>query len=104
VLKSGGRLAVSDVVVQGDVPAAIRRSVELWAGCVAGALDKSEYTFKLARAGFDEITVEPTRIYHLEDARNFLAGSGVDVDTIVSLVDGKFMSAFIRATKPGTAA
>jgi SAM-dependent methyltransferase len=104
VLKLGGRLAVSDVVVQGDVPAAIRRSVELWAGCVAGALDKREYTFKLARAGFDEITVEPTRIYHMEEARNFLAGSGVDVDTVVSLVDGKFMSAFIRATKPGTAA
>jgi SAM-dependent methyltransferase len=100
VLKPGGRLAVSDVVVRGEVPAELRRSVELWTGCVAGALDESDYASKLGRAGFREISLEPTRIYHVDDARAFLTGSGIDVDAIAPLVDGKFMSAFIRAQKP----
>jgi SAM-dependent methyltransferase len=100
VLKPGGRLAVSDVVVRGEVPAEIRRSVELWAGCVAGALDESDYASKLAHAGFREITLEPTRIYHVDDACGFLASSGLNVDAIAPLVDGKFMSGFIRARKP----
>jgi arsenite methyltransferase len=101
VLKPGGRLAVSDVVVRGHLPFEIRRSVELWAGCVAGALDESDYASKLAQAGFREISLEPTRIYHVDDARAFLTTSGIDVDAIAPLVDGKFMSAFIRARKPG---
>jgi SAM-dependent methyltransferase len=100
VLRPGGRLAVSDVVVRGDVPAELRRSVELWIGCVAGALGEAEYAGKLARAGFEEIYLEPTRIYRVEDARDFLAGSGLDVDAIAPSVDGKFMSAFVRARKP----
>ncbi len=100
VLKPGGRLAVSDVVVRGEVPEAIRRSVELWIGCVAGALEEREYRDKLAKAGFGEIDVEPTRVYKVEDARDFLAGAGLDADTIAPAVDGKFMSAFIRARKP----
>ncbi|HVB29734.1 MAG TPA: arsenite methyltransferase [Terriglobia bacterium] len=100
VLRPGGRLAVSDVVVRGEIPAEIRRNVELWAGCVAGALDESEYRAKLAAAGFDDIGIEPTRIYQIDDARQLLTGQGVDVDTIASLVDGKFMSAFVRAGKP----
>jgi arsenite methyltransferase len=102
VLKPGGRFAVSDVVVRGDVPADIRRSIELWVGCVAGALEESEYRMKLAATGFEAIDIEPTRVYKLEDARQFLAGQGVDVDTVASLVEGKFMSAFVRAKKPGT--
>jgi SAM-dependent methyltransferase len=100
VLRPGGRLAVSDVVVRGEVPAELRRSVELWIGCVAGALGEAEYARKLARAGFEEIHLEPTRIYRVEDARDFLAGSGLDVDAIAPSVDGKFMSAFVRARKP----
>ena len=100
VLKPGGRFAVSDVVVRGEVPAAIRRSVELWIGCVAGALEEGEYRAKLAKAGFDAIDVEPTRIYRTEDAREFLAGAGLDVAAIAPQVDGKFMSAFVRARKP----
>jgi arsenite methyltransferase len=100
VLKPGGRLAVSDVVVTGEIPAAIRKSVELWIGCVAGALRDSDYTAKLASAGFENIAIEPTRIYDVEDARQFLAGLGIDVDAIAAQVDGKFMSAFIRASKP----
>ncbi len=100
VLKPGGRFAVSDVVVRGEVPAEVRRNLELWAGCVAGALEESEYRAKLAQAGFSEIDVEPTRIYNLEEARGFLAGSGIDLDAIAPLVDGKFMSAFVRARKP----
>ena len=100
VLKPGGRLAVSDVVVTGEVPAAIRRNVEMWIGCLAGALRDSEYKSKLANAGFDGIEIEPTRIYDMADARQFLAGQGVDVDAIAAEVDGKFMSAFIRARKP----
>ena len=100
VLKPGGRLAVSDVVVRGDVPTEVRRSVELWVGCVAGALQDSEYKSKLAKAGFDDISIEPTRVYQVEDARQFLDGQGVEVDAIAPQVDGKFMSAFIRAVKP----
>jgi SAM-dependent methyltransferase len=101
VLRPGGRVAVSDVVVRGEVPAAIRRSVELWIGCVAGALEEEEYRAKLAKAGFEAIEVEPTRIYRVEDAREFLAGAGIDADSIAPSVDGKFMSAFVRARKPG---
>src|SRR5450830_1688006 len=100
VLKPGGRFAVSDVVVTGEIPAEIRRNVELWIGCVAGALRDSDYTAKLAAAGFENIAIEPTRIYDVEDARQFLAGQGIDVDAIAAQVDGKFMSAFVRATKP----
>ncbi|MGH9359850.1 MAG: arsenite methyltransferase [Terriglobia bacterium] len=100
VLKPGGRLAVSDVVVCGEVPAAIRRSIELWAGCVAGALEEQEYRAKLASAGFEEIAIEPTRIYRIEDARQFLAGLGIDANVIASAVQDKFMSAFVRAKKP----
>ncbi len=100
VLKPGGRFAVSDVVVRGEVPAEIRRNVELWVGCVAGALQDSEYTDKLVNAGFAAVEIEPTRIYEIEDARQFLAGQGVDVDAIAPVVAGKFMGAFIRATKP----
>src|SRR5213594_4179519 len=100
VLKPGGRFAVSDVVVRGEVPAAIRRSVELWIGWVAGALEEQEYRDKLAKAGFEAIGVEPTRVYRAEDARQFLADKGVDADAVAPQVDGKFMSAFVRATKP----
>ena len=100
VLKPGGRFAVSDVVVRGEVPAEIRRNVELWVGCVAGALQDSEYTDKLVNAGFAAVEIEPTRIYEIEDARQFLTGQGVDVDAIAPVVAGKFMGAFIRATKP----
>jgi SAM-dependent methyltransferase len=100
VLKPGGRLAVSDVVVRGDVPAQVQRSMELWVGCIAGALKDSDYTAKLASAGFDAIEMEPTRVYSIADARQFLAGEGIDADAIASQVEGKFMSAFIRAVKP----
>jgi arsenite methyltransferase len=100
VLKPGGRFAVSDVVVRGEVPPDIRRNVELWIGCVAGALEEREYRSKLAGAGFEAIEVEPTRVYKVEDAREFLSGSGIDADAIAPQVDGKFMSAFIRARKP----
>jgi len=100
VLRPGGRLAVSDVVVRGEMPSAIRKSVELWIGCVAGALGEREYREKLAKAGFEAIDVEPTRIYRAEDAREFLAGAGLDTDAIAPEVDGKFMSAFVRAQKP----
>ena len=100
VLKPGGRFAVSDVVARGEIMPDIRRSIELWAGCVAGALEESEYRFKLAAAGFEAIQVEPTRIYRVEDARQLLASGGIDVDAIAPLVDEKFMSAFVRARKP----
>jgi len=100
VLRPGGRLAVSDVVVRGDVPAEIRRNVELWIGCVAGALEEADYRAKLEKAGFEQIDMEPTRVYRIEDAREFLAGSGLDVDAIAPEVEGKFMSAFVRARKP----
>jgi arsenite methyltransferase len=101
VLKPGGRFAVSDVVTRGEISAEIRKSVLLWVGCVAGALDENDYRAKLASAGFEKITMEPTRIYRVEDAREFLASSGVDVDAIAPQVDEKFMSAFVRAVKPG---
>jgi ubiquinone/menaquinone biosynthesis C-methylase UbiE len=101
VLKPGGRFAVSDVVVRGEVPAAIRRNVELWIGCVAGALEEQEYRDKLAKAGFASIGVEPTRVYRVEDAREFLDAQGIEAESIASQVDGKFMSAFVRAVKPG---
>jgi arsenite methyltransferase len=101
VLKPGGRFAVSDVVVRGEVPADVRRNVELWIGCVAGALEESEYRLKLAVAGFEAIDIEPTRVYKAEDARQFLAGAGIDADAIAPLLDGKFISAFVRAKKPG---
>ena len=100
VLKPGGRFAVSDVVVTGDVPAQVRKNIELWIGCIAGALRDRDYTDKLAGAGFENIEIEPTRVYDIEDARQFLAGQGVDVDSIAPQVAGKFMSAFVRATKP----
>ncbi len=100
VLKPGGRFAVSDVVVRGEVPDAVRKSVLLWVGCIAGALQESEYVSKLAEAGFEAIDIEPTRIYKIDDARAFLAGQGIDVDAIAPQVDGKFMSAFVRARKP----
>ena len=100
VLKPGGRFAVSDVVVRGEVPAEVRRSMELWVGCIAGALKDSEYENKLTKAGFDNIAIEPTRVYNIEDARAFLADQGFDVDALAPQVAGKFMSAFIRAEKP----
>jgi arsenite methyltransferase len=100
VLKPGGRFAVSDVVTRGEMLPEIRKSVLLWVGCIAGALAESDYRSKLARAGFDEINVEPTRIYRVEDAREFLSGQGFDVDALAPQVDGKFLSAFIRAVKP----
>ena len=100
VLKPGGRFAVSDVVVRGQVPEAIRRNMELWVGCVAGALEESDYMSKLTRAGFTEIGVEPTRIYDLADAREFLTAQGIEADAAARQADGKFMSAFVRAKKP----
>ena len=102
VLKPGGRLAVSDVVTRGEMQPEIRKSVLLWVGCIAGALEEKEYRNKLADAGFEKIEVEPTRIYRVEDAREFLAHEGVDVDVLAAQVDGKFMSAFIRAVKPSS--
>jgi 2-polyprenyl-3-methyl-5-hydroxy-6-metoxy-1,4-benzoquinol methylase len=99
VLKPGGRFAVSDVVVRGDVPSEIKKNMELWAGCVAGALSDSEYAAKLAKAGFENIDIETTRVYGIDDARAFLAGQGFDVDALAKEVDGKFISAFVRATK-----
>jgi arsenite methyltransferase len=100
VLKPGGRFAVSDVVTRGDVPAEVRQNMLLWVGCIAGALQDWEYVAKLAKAGFDGIEVEATRIYSVEDARTFLSGQGIDVDTMATAVQGKFISAFICATKP----
>ena len=100
VLRPGGRFAVSDVVVRGDVPADVRRSMELWVGCIAGALEEHEYASKLRAAGFADVEVEPWRIYHIEDARAFLTQSGLDVDRLAPDVDGRLASAFIRARKP----
>lgn len=100
VLKPGGRFAVSDVVTRGEVPNDVRQNMLLWVGCIAGALREDDYVAKLTKAGFDAIEMEPTRIYDIEDARTFLSGQGVDVDAIAPQVQGKFMSAFIRATKP----
>ena len=100
VLRPGGRFAVSDVVVGGEVPADVRRSMELWVGCIAGALEEREYASKLRAAGFADVEVEPWRVYHFEDARTFLTESGLDVDRLAPEVDGRFASAFIRARKP----
>jgi len=100
VLKPGGRFAVSDVVVRGEVPAVVRKNMELWVGCIAGALEESEYREKLAKAGFEAIDLEVTRAYSIEDARAFLTAKGIDVDTVAAQVDGKIVSAFIRARKP----
>jgi SAM-dependent methyltransferase len=100
VLKPGGRFAVSDVVVRGEVPEEVRRSMEMWVGCIAGALHDHEYVGKLAKAGFEDIDIEPTRVYSVEDARQFLTGEGIDVEAIAPQVKNKFMSAFIRAVKP----
>ncbi len=100
VLKPGGRLAVSDIVVRGEIPSDIRRSIELWAGCVAGALEESEYKSKLKTAGFEAIDIEATRVYRAEDSRDILSGAGIDVDKVAPLIDGKFISGFVRARKP----
>jgi SAM-dependent methyltransferase len=100
VLKPGGRFAVSDVVVRGAVPDSIRRNIELWVGCVAGAMEEQEYIDKLRRAGFAEIGVEPWRIYKTEEARTFIEEVGLDYDSVAAQADGKFMSAFVRAIKP----
>jgi len=102
VLKPGGRFAVSDVVVRGDVPEQVRRSMEMWVGCIAGALHDHEYMGKLAKAGFEGIDIEPTRVYSIQDARQFLTGEGIDVDAMAPQLQNKFMSAFIRAVKPST--
>jgi SAM-dependent methyltransferase len=100
VLRPGGRFAVSDVVTRGELPDEIRKSVLLWVGCVAGALDEGDYRSKLASAGFEHVDVEPTRVYRVDDAREFLAGQNIDADAIAPHVDGKIFSAFVRATKP----
>jgi len=104
VLKPGGRLAVSDVVVRGEVPADIRRSMELWVGCIAGALDEADYAGKLRAAGFADVEIEPWRVYTIDAARAYLTETGVDVDRLAPQVEGKFASAFIRARKPAPAA
>jgi len=101
VLKPGGRLAVSDVVTRGEIAPEVRQSVLLWVGCIAGALEENEYRGKLSAAGFEQIEIEPTRIYRVDDAREFLSSAGIDVDAIAAQVDEKFMSAFVRAVKPG---
>lgn len=100
VLKPGGRFAVSDVVVRGEVPSELRRNMELWTGCIAGALEEKEYIRKLEAAGFEEAGVEPTRIYRADDAREFLKEKNIDYSAVAEQVDGKFMSAFVRARKP----
>ena len=100
VLKPGGRFAVSDVVTRGDVPEEVRKHMLLWVGCIAGALKDTDYAAKLASAGFEKIEIEPTRVYNIEDARAFLSTEGIDVDAIAPQVENKFMSAFVRATKP----
>ena len=100
VLKPGGRFAVSDVVVRGPVPARVKRSMELWIGCVAGALEESEYVSLLRSAGFEQIDIEPTRVYRADDAAAFLANTIDNADAVAREVDGKFLSAFVRATKP----
>jgi ubiquinone/menaquinone biosynthesis C-methylase UbiE len=100
VLKPGGRFAVSDVVVRGEVPADVRKSMELWVGCIAGALEENEYREKLMRAGFESIDVEATRVYRVEEAREFLASAGLDPEIVGPQIDGKFISAFVRAVKP----
>lgn len=101
VLRPGGRFAVSDIVVRGEVPAEVRRSMELWIGCLAGALEESEFRELLEDVGFEEVEIEPTRVYAVEDARAFLADAGLDADRIAPRVEGRFMAAFVRAVKPG---
>ena len=103
VLKPGGRFAISDVVVRGEVPEEIRKSMELWVGCVAGALSDTEYQQKLATAGFESVDIEATRVYNVDDAREFLKAAGIDADSIAPQVQDKFISAFVRAQKPATA-
>lgn len=103
VLKPGGRFAVSDVVTRGEVPAEVRQHMLLWVGCIAGALQDAEYAAKLQSAGFTGVDIEPTRVYNIEDARTFLSGQGLDVDALAPQVEGKFMSAFVRARKPEAA-
>ena len=103
VLKPGGRFAVSDVVTRGEVDPQIRQNILLWVGCVAGALEEKEYRDKLLAAGFEQVEIEPTRIYRIEDAREFLTAKGLDVDALAPKADGKFMSAFVRATKAKSA-
>ena len=100
VLKPGGRFAVSDVVTRGQIKPEIRKSILLWVGCIAGALDENDYRAKLTAAGFESVDVEPTRIYRAEEAKDILAAEGLDVEVVAAEVDGKFMSAFIRAVKP----
>ena len=100
VLSPGGRFAVSDVVVRGDVPAEVRKNMELWIGCIAGALEESEFKTLLLEAGFIDPEIEPTRIYEVEDARAFLENAGLDADELAPQIEGRFMSAFVRATKP----
>jgi hypothetical protein len=100
-LKPGGRFAVSDVVTKGQVPEQLRQDMLLWVGCIAGALEQDDYKSKLMAAGFAQPSIEPTRIYRVEDAREFLVAQGIDVDAMAHQVDGKFMGAFIRAEKPG---
>jgi arsenite methyltransferase len=102
VLKPGGRFAISDVVVRGEVPPEIRKSMELWVGCIAGALEEYEYRDKLFRVGFESIDIEATRVYKSDEARDFLANAGLDVDKVAPLIDGKFISAFVRAQKPNS--
>ena len=104
VLKPGGRFAISDVVVRGEVPAEIRKSMELWVGCIAGALEEYEYRDKLFSAGFESIDIEATRVYKSEEARDFLAAAGLDTDKVAPLIDRKFISAFVRAVKPAARA
>jgi 2-polyprenyl-3-methyl-5-hydroxy-6-metoxy-1,4-benzoquinol methylase len=104
VLKPGGQFAVSDVVTRGEIVPEIREKILLWVGCIAGALEENAYRSKLAAAGFENIDLEPTRIYRVDDARAFLSGQGIDINAIAPQVDGKFMSAFVRATKPAQAA
>jgi SAM-dependent methyltransferase len=103
VLRPGGRFAVSDVVVRGEVPESVRQSMMLWVGCIAGALEENDYRARLVAAGFADVDLEPTRTYDIEDARVFLTEAGIAVDEIAPQVEGKFLSAFIRATKPGAA-
>jgi arsenite methyltransferase len=103
VLKPGGRFAVSDVVVRGEVPAAVRRSMELWVGCVAGAVEEQEFLRLLTETGFEQPSIEPTRIYQADDARAFLLGAGLEAEAAAAEIDGRFMAAFVRATKPAEA-
>ena len=100
VLKPGGRFAVSDVVVRGAVPEAVKQSMELWIGCIAGALEESEFKRLLTQVGFIDVDIEPTRVYQVDDARTFLTGAGLDVEALAPHIEGRFMSAFVRATKP----